>query len=132
VKERGRMSTHTGLVIEVSGDTKTIGWDTQKEAYDKISEAVGGYIEAVRIHRDLILYCNEEGKLDGLLPNLSATRLVRAFAMMVDADWPDFLVGNVVVVGTEEDNADDTGVSDEWLSILTALLQDMETEEEVK
>ena len=42
-------------------------FDNTLEAFQK---AVGGYIEAVTIRDDLVLICNEEGRLLGLDPNV--------------------------------------------------------------
>lgn len=36
---------------------------------DALHEAVGGYIQAVPIGYDLMMVCNEEGKLKRMLPN---------------------------------------------------------------
>lgn len=42
-------------------------FDNTLEAFQK---AVGGYIETVTIQDDLVLICNEEGRLLGLEPNV--------------------------------------------------------------
>ena len=47
---------------------------------DTLKELVGGYIEVLRLDDDILLICNEEGKLQGLPPN--------------------FAMGNDVIVGT--------------------------------
>lgn len=49
-----------------------------------IQELVGGYIEVVRVTPDILMICNEEGKLQGLPPNFSTGR--------------DVIVGTVVFV----------------------------------
>lgn len=36
-----------------------------------LQQMVGGYIETVTIARDLVVICNEEGRLNGLPPNCS-------------------------------------------------------------
>lgn len=56
------------------------------ETYQKIVE---GYIETVRIASDLLLVCNECGKLDGLTPN---------FAFCGDS-----IVGTVFFVSYDDD-----------------------------
>ena len=58
------------------------------ETYQKI---VGGYIEAVPgiLPHPLAIYCNEEGKLVGLEPNISSSY--------------DIIVGPVVALGTLPD-----------------------------
>lgn len=53
---------------------------------------VGGYIEAVTVCDGLVLIVNEEGKLQGLEPNV-----------FFRGDW---LVGTVVAVGVNKDHED--------------------------
>lgn len=36
---------------------------------EDLQEYVGGYIEAHTLGRDLVVICNEEGRIDGLAPN---------------------------------------------------------------
>ena len=38
---------------------------------ETLKELVGGYIEVVRMGNDILLICNEEGKLNDLPPNFS-------------------------------------------------------------
>ena len=38
---------------------------------ETLKTLVGGYIEVVRMEDNILLICNEEGKLQGLLPNFS-------------------------------------------------------------
>lgn len=42
-----------------------------KNELSVLQELVGGYIEVVRVDNDVLLICNEEGKLQGLQPNFS-------------------------------------------------------------
>ena len=53
-------------------------------------EIVGGLIEAVDFTDNTCLICNEEGKLEGLMPNLKYGR-------------DDIIVGNIFVIGCTED-----------------------------
>ena len=64
---------------------------------DVLKELVGGYIETITLHDDIILICNEEGKLQGLPPN---------FAM-----GNDVIVGTVVFVSFDG-KEDFTGLND--------------------
>ena len=62
-----------------------------------LHKLVGGYIEVVRVTPDILMICNEEGKLQGLPPNFSTGR--------------DVIVGTVVFVAF--DGAEDfAGLSD--------------------
>ena len=47
---------------------------------DSLKSLVNGYIEVVRLDDDILLICNEEGKMQGLPPN--------------------FRIGNDIIVGT--------------------------------
>ncbi len=38
---------------------------------DALKSLVGGYIEVVRLDNNVLLICNEEGKIQGLSPNFS-------------------------------------------------------------
>ena len=55
-----------------------------KNELSVLQELVGGYIEVVRVD-DVLLICNEEGKLQGLQPNFSIGH--------------DTIVGTAVFVG---------------------------------
>jgi len=59
--------------------------------YKALRDAVGGYIEIVRLprYRDICIVCNEEGKLLGLEPNF----LLR--------EYRDIICGNVVFAGDD-------------------------------
>lgn len=66
-----------------------------------LQAAVGGYIQGVALS-DGFLFCNEEGKNQGLAMNPKATQLVSR-----DRDYyPDFIVGTVVVVGPPDSEGD--------------------------
>lgn len=65
---------------------------------EDLTAIVGGFIEAINVTEDAIMYLNEEGKLHGLPFNYSANALIRAAPFRLHGG--DFLVGNVVVVGT--------------------------------
>lgn len=74
---------------------------------DTLKELVGGYIETVTLHDDVILICNEEGKLQGLPPN--------------------FAIGNDVIVGTVifvsfDGKEDFTGLNDWQIEYLMSQL----------
>ena len=88
------------LIIRTDGSTKEI----LNPTLEQLQEAVGGYIEIVRINPDFLpmnwegaehMYCNEEGKLLGLEYNAKATKLI---------DFNDAIVGNVVLMYEGEDD----------------------------
>lgn len=85
------------LIIRTDGSTEEINSPT----LEQLQEAVGGRIEYVRIREGLIhgsnyMYCNEEGKIEGLEYNAHATILADILS------W-DFIAGNVVVMFEGED-----------------------------
>jgi len=67
-----------------------------------LQRAVRGYIEAVPHDGPFTAYCNEEGKLDGLPPNIPATRFLGL--------THDILVGPVVLIGPPNDEGEDTAL----------------------
>lgn len=64
-------------------------------------ELVGGLIEIVGLTEDILLVCNEEGKLDNLLPNL-----------MFDYDY---IAGDCFFVGDDYENGDFKSLTDEQI-----------------
>lgn len=67
----------------------------------ELQKAVGGYIEGVHLADGRMMYCNEDGKAQGLLPNEEATTLGRAAGIHPF----DVVVGDVVVLTLEETKA---------------------------
>jgi hypothetical protein len=60
---------------------------------ESLQGAVGGYIEAVSLSDNLVLICNEEGKLRGLSPNKPLGRDVICgdFLIVASDDEGDFV-----------------------------------------
>ena len=74
---------------------KEVGKEPRVEVIENelptLQKLVGGHIEVVRVTPDVLMICNEEGKLKGLPPNFSTGQ--------------DVIVGTVVFVafdGTED------------------------------
>lgn len=84
------------VVIKVDGSFHGIdlGEDSRGE-YEALSSAVGGMIQAVPLgESDMMLWCNEEGKLIGLPYNESATNVwVKHWGQT------DVMVGDCVITG---------------------------------
>lgn len=70
---------------------------------ETIKSLVGGYIEVVGMEENILLICNEEGKLNGLPPN---------FSMGHDA-----IVGTAVFVAFDS-KEDFTGLSDTQMLLI--------------
>ena len=67
--------------------------------------AVGGCIETVTLATDLVIICNEEGKLIGLEPNMKIPG--------------DILCGTIIVAGVSGDEFDDVSISfEEWKQLV--------------
>lgn len=68
---------------------------------DAKQKLVGGLIEVVGLTEDILLVCNEEGKLDNLLPNL-----------MFDYDY---IAGDCFFVGDDYKNGDFKSLTNEQI-----------------
>lgn len=100
---------HTDNRVEVEQDTNEF------VSYATLSNAVGGYIEAVSLPNGLTLWVNEEGKLNGLPVNEYATRLfTSAFGAV------DIIVGNAIVTGGADDEGETLGLTDKEVADLVA------------
>lgn len=91
------MSALIALISEPDGSYRIEeiqGRDTSR--LDALQKLVGGYIEAV-VGDDLMLYINEEGKLQGYGVNLASTSLVDQFAPGFSGR--DAIVGTAVWMG---------------------------------
>ncbi len=87
-----------------------------------LQKTVGGYIEAVSpAEGDWVLYCNEEGKLQGLPVNNLATRLINE--LMPGFAQHDVLVGTVVFVGSTASGGS-TDVPAEVITVLESMIEE--------
>ena len=68
----------------------------------ELQSYVGGYIEAVRLDDDTVMWVNEEGKLKGLPPNAQATVMAQG---RIRPD--DHIVGDVLIATLLESGGDD-------------------------
>ena len=69
---------------------------------DAKQKLVGGLIEVVGLTEDILLVCNEEGKLDNLLPNL-----------MFDFDY---IAGDCFFIGDDCENGNFKSLTDEQIN----------------
>lgn len=103
------------LVIPAQGDPYKAEIPENKEL-EELQRIVGGWIEYVPVHNNdevgLSLFCNEEGKLQGLPVNLRATHYF-SFALRED----DVLVGDVILMGPPDEKGDTLQLEDvdEWI-----------------
>lgn len=78
------------VIIMADGLLKKVDPANGKDfSLEELNEIVDGYIETLHIG-DKLLVCNEEGKLQNLQYNATATRLINA------AGIKDYIVGNAL------------------------------------
>ena len=80
--------------------------------YNEMVEVVHGYIEAVYFD-GATAFVNEEGKLQGLPKNMTATALAHAHNAIYGDDW---IAGNMLIVGNSDDKGEMTTLTNEWLN----------------
>lgn len=79
---------------------------------ERKQELVGGLIEIVPVLEDVLLVCNEEGKLENLLPNLI---------------FPyDYIAGDCFFVGDDYKNGDFKSLTDEQITEIKELCKKRE------
>jgi hypothetical protein len=98
----------TALRINTDFTTEVLDLDT--DTLEKLQGAVGGLIQAVDLHDDLTLWCNEEGKLiNGMQPNVIGTHLYeKSFSVT------DIIMGDVVFTGGTDDEGENLGLPFAW------------------
>lgn len=88
----------TALLVRTDGTTERLTYTVDGE-YETLSRGVGGFIEAVTLSPSLVMWCNEEGKLNGLPRNAVATR----WFDNIFGEGRDVIVGDVVFTGETDD-----------------------------
>lgn len=106
--------------LSVNTDFTTEVLDLEPDSYTPLRDAVNGLIQAVDLHHDLTMWCNEEGKLIGLNPSIIGTYMwEKTFGMT------DVIVGNVVFTGGTDDEGETLGLSPEQLADLQKLAAEL-------
>lgn len=85
-----------------------------------------GSIQAVRLSENLVLWCNEEGKLNGMKTNLLASVLLSYHY----PETQDFIVGPALIVGPTDEDGIDTAIRADEELMLSALFGDIALEKE--
>lgn len=102
--------------LRINTDFSTEVLDLSENEYDQLNKSVGGYIQPVDLREDLTLWCNEEGKLIGLTPNVIGTHLwEKSFGMT------DVIMGNIVLTGSNDEEGETLPLSHAWVSQLQEL-----------
>lgn len=88
------------LIIRANGDWSFV----PNTGLACLQEAVGGYIEAVHLGRNAIMYVNEEGLLIGdIAPNLIATKI----ALQYNPGLCHPILGDVIISGFDPETGED-------------------------
>ena len=94
------------LRIPVEGHPEIITVEEGQDELALLQKTVGGYIEAVTVTEDgHTLYLNDEGKMNGLPVNETATRMTRGILSPYD-----LIMGDTVLVGPVDDEGESTTV----------------------
>jgi len=94
------------LRIPVEGHPEIITVEEGQDELALLQKAVGGYIEAVTVTEDgHTLYLNDEGKMNGLPMNETATRMTRG---ILSPD--DLIMGDAILVGPVDHEGESTTV----------------------
>jgi hypothetical protein len=93
------------LIIKTAGDIQVVSFTAETE-YEVIKKAVGGYLEIVRLSPTMIMWTNEEGKLDGLPYNHRATAIWNYYFGATD-----IIVGDVILTGGTDTDGNCLGLS---------------------
>jgi hypothetical protein len=95
--------------LRINTDFTTEILDLEDDTLKKLQGAVGGWVQAIDLQENLTLWCNEEGKLIGLTPNVIGTHLwEKSFGMT------DVIMGDVVFTGGTDDEGDNLGLPHAW------------------
>jgi len=95
--------------LRINTDFTTEILDLEDDSLKKLQGAVGGWVQAVDLQDNLTLWCNEEGKLIGLTPNVIGTHMFeKSFGMT------DVIMGDVVFTGGTDDEGDNLGLPHAW------------------
>jgi hypothetical protein len=95
--------------LRINTDFTTEILDLEDDTLKKLQGAVGGWVQAIDLQENLTLWCNEEGKLIGLTPNVIGTHLwEKSFGMT------DVIMGDVVFTGGTDDEGENLGLPHAW------------------
>ena len=102
--------------LRINTDFTTEILDLETDSLAQLQAAVGGWVQAADLQDDLTLWCNEEGKLIGLTPNVIGTHMwEKSFGMT------DIIMGDIVFTGGTDDDGDNLGLPTAWLIQLQEL-----------
>ena len=94
------------VLKKVGEEPEVMNIENTLEAKQKL---VDGWIEVVSVTEDILLVCNEEGKLDNLPPNL-----------LFDYDY---IAGDCFFIGDDYENGDFKSLTDEQIEEVKAICE---------
>lgn len=102
--------TTTGTIEEL---------DMTNDSLTTLQGAVGGWVQAIDLASDLTMWCNEEGKLNGLPHNPFAQKMWdTAFGAETD-----YIVGDVVLTGGADEEGYTLGLTAEQAQIVRNVVE---------
>jgi hypothetical protein len=106
-------------VLTITTDNEVNIKEVDSVEYETLYEAVNGLVELVSINEDVDMWLNEDGKVNGLEPNVLAT-------LLFNKVFPDFdvIMGDVIITGGADDEGNTVGLSDSSIIDIFAMLQD--------
>jgi hypothetical protein len=106
-------------VLCISTDNTIEIKEVESIEYETLYEAVNGLVELVTINENVDMWLNEEGKINGLEPNIIAS-------LIYNKVFPNFdiVMGNVIITGGADDEGNTIGLSDESIQDVMVLIQD--------
>lgn len=97
--------SHSGYIKYPDSDWKAI----EVGDYEDLQKLIGGYFQLVPIDDSLTLYCDEEGKIKDLYPNVTWVEKGKII---------DVLVGPLVLFGPVDDEGEHTDATEETIKLL--------------
>jgi hypothetical protein len=107
----------TAIKLTAQGKASIIDLSADSNELLTLQTAVGGLIEAKTLESGYTLIMNEEGKLQGLPMNERATEIWLANF----PNFPDFILGDVVIAGSYDEDGEQLGLDPEYAKKLLEL-----------
>lgn len=104
----------TAVKITTEGEASLIDLDADSNELLTLQTAVGGLIEVKTLQSGYTMFMNEEGKIYGLPVNERATEIWLAHF----PDFPDVIVGNIVIAGKTDEEGEQLGLDPEYAQSL--------------
>jgi hypothetical protein len=104
------------LGLKITTDGNVVELDSLTLAV--LQESVGGYVQVIDIRDDVVMWCNEEGKLEGLPHNPVGQTLWNG----TYGAGTDYIVGNVVFTGGSDEDGETLPLSEERASEIRAVV----------